>query len=320
MTALPKIDYARHPYYGGMFAPDPDLGARAMGMLQPFIDEMVQVEQDRLTRFGYRYGYENEVGEALALRGVSLLQIPPNMIDRIGKAAHPVIEGMRERIRAERAAARPIRFKTVNHVLSKETDAELWRSVDDMLKEMELLDVARAFFGARSARINSLAIFVNPANQEWANHIFRDVQAETPPTAGFHVDSNGKCYIKGILYLNDIGPEQGPFSIIPESHLWDEGTQARIWRRAFDRSPLLARMAEERRMFISLPEEMQVKAEFGGDMVPDSDEANLMLTREFVSVGPRGLLSLFWPEAIHRGGNVRAGERHALQITLTAQW
>ena len=317
---LPKIDYLNHPYYGGMFDPDPELGARAEDILRPLIDEMVLVEQDRLARFGYRYGYESQTGEDLVRRGVSHMQLASALMDTIGRAASPIVEGMRERISALRQAGKPIHFKTVNHLLSKEADSELWRSVDAMLREMEILEVVRAFFGATSARINSLAMFVNPPNQEWASHIFRDLEVETPPTAGFHVDSNGKCYLKGILYLNDIGPEQGPFGIIPESHLWAEGTQDRIYRRAFDRSTLLARMADERRMFVSLPEDMQVKAEFGGDLIPDSAEARRMLEEEFVSIGPRGMLSLFWPEAIHRGGNVRSGERHALQITLTAQW
>ncbi len=321
MTApLPKIDYLRHPYYGGMFEPDSELGARAQEVLRPLIEEMARVEQDRVARFGYHYGYEDKVGEDLVLRGVSQVQLPPRLIDRISQAASPVVESMRARISALRQAGKAIRFKTVNHPLSQETDPDLWRSVDDMLRETQTLEVVRAFFGAKSARINSLAMFVNPANQEWASQIFRDLDVETPPTAGFHVDSNGKCYVKGILYLNDIGPEQGPFGIIPESHRWAEGTRDRIHRRAFDRSPLLARNADERRVFISLPEDMQVKAEFGGDLIPDSAEARRMLEEEFVSIGPRGMLSLFWPEAIHRGGNVRSGERHALQITLTAQW
>ncbi len=321
MTApLPKIDYLRHPYYGGMFEPDSELGARAQEVLRPLIEEMARVEQDRVARFGYHYGYEDKVGEDLVLRGVSQVQLPPRLIDRISQAASPVVESMRARISALRQAGKAIRFKTVNHPLSQETDPDLWRSVDDMLRETQTLEVVRAFFGAKSARINSLAMFVNPANQEWASQIFRDLDVETPPTAGFHVDSNGKCYVKGILYLNDIGPEQGPFGIIPESHRWAEGTRDRIHRRAFDRSPLLARNADERRVFISLPEDMQVKAEFGGDMIAGSDESRRMLAEELVSIGPRGLMTLFWPEAIHRGGNVQSGERHALQITLTAQW
>jgi hypothetical protein len=73
-------------------------------------------------------------------------------------------------------------------------------------------------------------------------------------------------------------------------------------------------------MFISLPTEMQVKAEFGGDLLPGSPECRRLVELECVSLGPRGMLSLFDPEAIHRGGQARAGERHALLITIRSRW
>ena len=318
--ALPVIDYASHPAYGAMFQPDEALAAEALGMLEPLIAEMTEVEAERNRRFGYRYGHTGPVGEALAARGVSHLQLAGKTFETLHANAQPVIGAMRTRIGELKAAGRPIRFKTVEQALSREADGALWASVDAMLKESEIYQVVAAFFGAGSARINSLAMFVNPANQDWASRPFRDVELPTPPTAGFHIDSNGKCYVKGILYLDDVGPEQGPFGIVPESHLWGQGGLDRIRRRAFDRSGLISRSARERRMFVSLPPEMQVKAEFGGDMAAGSAEAQRLLDQELVSIGPRGLLSLFYPEAIHRGGNVSAGERHALQITLTAQW
>jgi hypothetical protein len=318
--ALPVIDYASHPAYGAMFQPDEALAAEALGILQPLIDEMAEVEADRNRKFGYRYGHASPVGEALAKRAISHLQLTGKTFETLHANAQPVIKAMQDRIGALRAAGKPIRFKTVEQGLTKEANGELWRSVDAMLREMEIYDVVAAFFGAGSARINSLAMFVNPANQDWASRPFRDIDLQAPPTAGFHIDSNGKCYLKGILYLSDVGPEQGPFGIVPESHLWGQGGVDRIRRRAFDRSPLISRSAEERQVFVSLPKDLQVKAEFGGDMVPGSAESDRLLQQELVSIGPRGLLSLFYPEAIHRGGNVSAGERHALQITLTAQW
>ena len=318
--ALPAIDYASHPAYGAMFQPDEVLAAEALGVLQPLIEEMAEVEADRNRKFGYRYGHSSRVGEEVTRRGISHLQLAGKTFEAIHAAAQPVIQPMRARIGELRAAGKPIRFKTVEQGLGKEDNGELWRAVDAMLRETEIYDLVAAFFSAGSARINSLAMFVNPANQDWASRPFRDIELETPPTAGFHIDSNGKCYLKGIPYLSDVGPEQGPFGIVPESHLWGQGGLDRIRRRAFDRSRLISRSAEERRMFISLPSEMQVKAEFGGDMTPGSAEAERLLRQELVSLGPAGLLSLFYPEAIHRGGNVSSGERHALQITLTAQW
>jgi hypothetical protein len=319
-TELPRIDYLNHPAYGGLFTPDPAAGAEALAVLGPLIAEMTEVEAQRVDRFGYDYGAVNRQGEELILEGVTQVRLPDELMDPVHAAAWPVIQSVQERIAQTRAAGKAVRFKTVEQVLSQEAHGELWGAVDRFLREMAIYDTVAAFFRAKSARINGLALFVNPPSQEWANRLFKDVKLETPATAGFHIDSNGKCYLKGILHLNDVGPDQGPTGVVPKSHLWGQGSRDRVIRRAFDRSPLLARTAELRRAFISLPEEMQVKAEFGGDMAPESAESARLLKDELRAVGPKGLLTLFDPDAIHRGGNVRAGERHALQLVLTAQY
>ncbi|HEX4095276.1 MAG TPA: phytanoyl-CoA dioxygenase family protein [Caulobacteraceae bacterium] len=319
-TELPRIDYLSHPAYGGMLAPDAAAGAEALAVLGPLIEEMAEVEAQRAGRFGYDYGVVNRQGEELAERGVTQVRLPDELMDPVHAAAQPVIGAMQARIAETRAAGRPIHFKTVEEKLAQESHGALWKAVDRFLREIAIYDTVTAFFQGKSARINGMALFVNPPSQEWANRLFKDVKLETPPTAGFHIDSNGKCYIKGILHLNDVGADQGPTGVVPKSHLWGQGGRDRIVRRAFDRSPLLARSTDARRKFISLPPELQVKAEFGGDMMPDTPEAQMLVSEELRAVGPRGLLTLFDPDAVHRGGNVRSGERHALQLVLTAQY
>ena len=271
-------------------------------------------------RFGYDYGAVNRQGEELIERGVTQVRLPDELMDPVHAAALPAIQAVQGRIAETRAAGRAVRFKTVEQVLPQEVHGDLWAAVDRFLVELNIYDTVTAFFRAKSARINSLALFVNPPSQEWANRLFKDVKIETPATAGFHIDSNGKCYIKGILHLSDVGPDQGPTGVVPGSHLWGQGSRDRVIRRAFDRSPLLTRAVAMRRAFISLPEELQVKAEFGGDMDPSSPEAVRLVQEELQAVGPRGMLTLFDPDAVHRGGNVRSGERHALQLVLTAQY
>jgi hypothetical protein len=319
-SELPRIDYLSHPAYGGMLAPDPAAGAEALAVLAPLIEEMTEVEAQRAGRFGYDYGAVNRQGEELAQRGVTQVRLPDELMDPVHAAARPLIAAVQARIAETRAAGKPIRFKTVEEVLAPETHGALWKAVDRFLREMAIYDTVTAFFRGQSARINGMALFVNPPSQEWANRLFKDVKLAPPPTAGFHIDSNGKCYIKGILHLSDVGADQGPTGVVPGSHLWGQGGRDRIVRRAFDRSPLLARSTDARRRFISLPEELQVKAEFGGDMMPGAPDAERLVKEELRAVGPKGLLTLFDPDAVHRGGNVRSGERHALQLVLTAQY
>jgi hypothetical protein len=318
MTSLPYIDYAAHPAYGGMLEPDPQLGERALEVLSPLIDEMTRVEAERVEKFGYRYGHSTSAERELVENSFVCGRLPGADMDRIGGAAAPYVDALKDRLKDKIAQGEPIGFKMVNTVLDPNADAAIWTSVNDALREEGLLEMVRVFHGAIWSKLNSLAIFVNPPN--WTGPAFRDQSAETPPTAGMHIDSNGKCYLKMILYLNEVGPEQGPTSVVPGSHEWDSGGLERIHRRAFDRSKLLGRKQLDRQKLLSLPKALQVKAEFGGDLLPDSPQTQALLANEFVSTGERGHYTVFNPEAVHRGGAVRSGERIALQITLGARW
>lgn len=320
LTSLPQIDYAAHPAYGGMLEPDSALGQQALQLLRPLIEEMTRVEAERVEKFGYRYGSSGQADRGLIEHSYVCERLGAAEMDRIEAAAAPYVRALKDKLEGPVAAGQAIPFKRVNHVLDETTDPEVWRAVETAMREAGAYETVRGFFNASSAKLNSLAVFVNPPNQSWIGAPFRDVEAETPPTAGMHIDSNGKCYLKAILYLNEVGPDQGPTCVVPGSHAWDQGGEERIRRRAFDRSKLLGRAEAHRRQLISLPKDLQVKAEFGGDILPGSPEAEALMADEYVSTGGRGTYTLFNPEAVHRGGDVRSGERQALQITLAARF
>ena len=320
VASLPKIDYAAHPAYGGMLEPTEALGRRALAALQPLIDEMRATEAERARQFGYRYGHREAVGEELVRQGASKVWLPGPVIDRIQVAAQPILDAISRRLAEARAAGEPIKYRTALEGVSAGSHPGLWQAIDTAVRDAGVLDIAATYYGAPAGRLRSVGVLVNQPDQDWATKLYRDIELEAPPTAGFHIDSNGKCFVKAVLYLNDVGPEQGPFGMIPGSHRWNQGSEERIFRRAFDKSELVVRSAKKRRMFLSLPAEMQVKAEFGGDMMPGSPEAQALLAKELVATGPRGQLNLFDPEAVHRGGNVRRGERHAVLITTGPIW
>ncbi len=317
---LPKIDYEAHPLYGGMFKADPKLGDLMRHELRPLVEKAQEVEDYRVRNFGFRYRWSDAMSEDLAQRGVSAAQLPTRTVDHLQGAAQPVIDMIQTRLRQTRANGDPIKFKTAAEPVSAKSSPELWKLVDEAVREIGLYDATATVFDAPSAKLRSVSVMVNHANQEWANKLYRDLDVEAPPTAGFHIDSDNKCFTKIVLYLSDVDVEQGPFGIVPGSHRWNEGSQERIFRSAFDRSDLVVRSAKRRRMFLSLPDEMRVKAEFGGDMIAGSPEAEDLLAQEEVKVGPRGQMNLFNPDAIHRGGNVRKGERHVLLVSVGPRW
>ncbi len=317
---LPKIDYAAHPAYGGMFEPHPDFGREALAELQPLIQEAREIEADKRARFGYRHGHSEPVGEALVGDGVAAVQLDRAALDPIGQGSEAVFAAIGRRLDETRAAGDRVKYSTALEGVGSGTHPELWAAVERAMLASGALEVTATYFGAPAAKVRSAGLLLNRPDQDWVARLYRDIEVESPPTVGFHIDSNGKCFVKAVLYLNDVGPEQGPFGVVPGSHRWDEGSEDRIFRRAYDKSMLPTRSAKRRRMFLSLPEEMQVKAEFGGDMLPGTPEAEALVRDEFVALGPAGQLNLFDPEAIHRGGNVRSGERRVMLITMGPSW
>jgi hypothetical protein len=303
-----------------MFEPHPHLGEVTRRALEPLVEESRQAEEWRAERFGYRYSWRDGLTEALAVQGAATRQLPGRDIDGIAAAARPTIEQVQARLNQARAAGEPLKYKTALEVVGPGGEGELWDLVDRALGGAGLYDATATVFDAPSAKLRSLSVLVNHPRQEWATRLWRDLDVEAPPTAGFHIDSDCKCFTKIVLYLTDVGPEQGPFGVVPGSHRWDEGSQDRIYRSAFDRSPMVVRSAKLRRRFLSLPSEMQTKAEFGGDMLADSPEAEALLAAEEVMTGPRGQLNLFNPDAVHRGGNVSSGERHVLLASIGPRW
>ncbi len=296
-----------------MFAPDEGLRERALQVLQPLVDEMTAVDAWKRDVFGYRYGADGEAGESFLRDGLLRFELPAPVIDAINRAAAPLVARVKQRLDEIRAAGGMVHFGDQSEAVLEDAHPELWAGIDAAMKEIGAYDLTTHFFNAKGAKLKSATVLISQPGGEPA-------AMTAPPSDGLHIDSAGRCIIKAVLYLNDVGPEQGPFGMVPGSHRWEEGSVGRIYRRAFDRSPLVARGEKERRLFVSLPPEMQVKAEFGRDLLPEWPQTQALLEREAVSLGPRGLVSLFDPESIHRGGQASGGERQAILIVIRGRW
>ena len=316
---LPRIDYRAHPAYGGMFQPEARLRDEAQGRLLPLIDDVEKTERERAAA-GARCNRRRPVRASLhwACRSDSRTP-PPELLDPLYAGASPLIEGIRGRLAELRSAGEPIGFKATQELVAPDRHPELWKLAAQTVRAAGVVQTSADYFGAEGAKLKAAAVMVNQPGQSWCTEIFRDGSAETPPTVGFHIDSSGYCTLKIVLYLNDVGPDQGPFGVVPTSHLWEQGSLGRVRRRAFDRSPLVSRSPGQRKAFLSLPEDLQVKAEFGGDMPVGAPETAALIAEERVMTGPRGQLNLFDPEAIHRGGHARHGERQVFLLSVAAR-
>ena len=86
LRELPRIDYASHPAYGGMFPPGGP-GGQAETELRGLVAEVEQEEARRAAAFGYRHGTGTDVSREVAAEGWCVRQLPKVRLERL-RAAH----------------------------------------------------------------------------------------------------------------------------------------------------------------------------------------------------------------------------------------
>jgi hypothetical protein len=320
LGTIPSIDYANHPAYGRMFEPDADLGARAETELQPLISAASAAQQGRAHRLATRSEGGDGLARQVAREAYARLETDGPDFEGLAQAAAPLVERTRERVSGARDSGEAVTARLAKYWLKHDEHQPVWTAAHRLLQGAGVMKAVTDYFGADGAKLRVLTVVVNRPGQSWNTNLFPDADVETPPTAGFHIDSDSACVLKTVIYLDDVGSDQGPFGVVPTSHHWDQTGPGRGRRRGHARSSFGARHPDHRRMFVSLPPPLQVKAAFGGDMLAASPESRALLDAEMRLTGPRGQINLFDPEAIHRGGLVEAGERVVVIAGIRAVW
>ena len=318
--SFPQIDYASHPAYGGMFDADVAKAARAQAKIAPFTEESVRAQADRLRRIEERGDPGSDLARLVASEGVARLDGRGAEFDAFASEAAPLVQFVRQRIDHARDEGEAVTREVAKLWVPRETQAPFFATATRLLKGAGILDTVRRYFGADGAKVRNLTVVVNRPGQSWHSRLFRDVDVETPSTTGMHIDTDPGCVLKTVIYLSEVGPEQGPFGCVPYSHLWEQEGPNRARRRACHKARLTQLDPDTRHAFASLPAPYQLKASFGGDIPAGSAEGEALLASEQQTYGPPGQLSLFDPEMMHRGGHIRSGERVVVLVGMGAVW
>ena len=338
---IPDPDYDRHPAYGQLFG-RPRLADRvtALARLLPQLGayaayDLVSRGLRRQARAGAIPG--SPVFEALSRDGVTALRLTAAQMAAIRAALAPSIAALQAKlenpaagcapcVRAEAAvAARPNSALSALHKQfnPRSTENELFIHEDHAPAVFEALRTAMRAQGAldaasryqgRSLDVTYLKLLINRAEDDWWRAPFADIGLSDPPAISMHVDHLWTT--KAILYLSEVGADNGPFCYcLGSNHVqigWLEGAA----RRANDRIDLSSCTPQSRRLFHALPRRFRRKAKFGNDLESDHPQLGRLLASERRFTSADGDLILFDDRGIHRGGMVQAGARCMLQIRL----
>lgn len=195
-----------------------------------------------------------------------------------------------------------------------------------------LLDAVSAYAGYRM-KVSGLALELSVPQNGWWKNRFSDLVAP-PRTLYAHLDESID-HPKSIVYLSDVGPDQGPTGVYPQAYqsMGLTPLQELIGRiigtvgQSKD-SPLYAHydrqyhqsMSSEnfRRHYMRLPEAMRFNSHFGWDVLPGGQVEQFLVNQERQMLGPAGTFVIFdGARLLHRGGLMDSGERIALQVIFS---
>lgn len=171
--------------------------------------------------------------------------------------------------------------------------------------------------------------------QNWYANCYQDAGIPTSRTAYMHFDADHDM-MKAMLYLQDVGPGNGPFGYVRGSHAWRRSPVQCALQKGFDQAQAglfdleadgldfklgyyrpRFKLLEYRADQLALPASLRGSTHFGDDVQDDSELSRFLLNREELFTGPAGCVVLFdGSRGIHRGALATAGVRWAVQIGL----
>lgn len=253
-----------------------------------------------------RIGRGDELLAGLQSQGWALGRLPEETQRTLRGLVLPVARGMHRKL----DGVEKLKFADCQTELG-EAQAPVVRALSQGLEACGAFDALAAYFGRR-LRLQGAVLQVNTAHETRIRYGGLDAGGRPElVTSYLHVDSVTWPNIKALIYLDDVGPEQGPFRYVSGSHRLMQAYEAAV-RKTNDK--LRHQLVE----LCALPPEYAQHAIFGDHIDPESPGARALLEQEVLVCDGRSDLILFDNNGVHRGGMVRDGHRYMLQCVFGA--
>ena len=309
MRVFPNPDYFNHPKLAPS-APAADKAARleALKTFLPAFDKALAGWMDAgRPDFEARIGLGDEALRQVQARGFALLSVERNA--KAGILAE-VARDVQELEAGLQTIGKP-KFRDMNRALERSDYPRLYELVQQAYEELGVFEIASAYM-RRPMRIKKLFVQLNNARETAIRYGEID-EAGLPAlkTNYWHIDSDIWPSIKAIMYLNEVGLDQGPLRYVAGSHR-DADAFEMVVRKTNDTLHLPTSQ------FLALPDELRMHALFGPYLTGEEPEVPGLLEREVAVFGEGSDLILFDNNGVHRGGFVRSGSRQIIQTLFEA--
>ncbi len=258
-----------------------------------------------------------ERGQQLHEQGYLEFHMPKRWLEPLQEFLRPDIEALRRQM------------PTCEGKLLSSEPGELQQVIlKDYCIQAGVFDALSAMYGVEFSRVG-YALHISHPGDKWYE-VYSDIGLPVAKTCQMHYDL-GYEVPKAMVYMNDVAEANGPFSLYPNSHTWEDLgfwlSLRKQWTGAlgayaksknlpyFGQNSSPFRHKAVRKAFGSIPTEIRSVGHIGDHILDDTELSRNLLAGEKQITGEAGTLAIFTGgHTIHRGGIARQGERWALQV------
>ena len=234
---------------------------------------------------------------------MALLKIDAELKRRLVELTKPEVDAIEAKLAAFEGKPK---FRDMNMALPRAEYPQVYKTMQKALDKLQVLEIGGAYV-RKPLRIKRLYVQLNNEHETRLRYgVIDDNGIPERQSDYWHIDSDIWPNFKALMYLNDVGLDEGPMRYIPGTHR-DLDPFETVVRKTNDSLKLPTAQ------FLALPDALRMHALFGPYMNGDEPECQALLAREVACAGDADLV-LFDNNGVHRGGFVRKGSRRIMQV------
>lgn len=245
-------------------------------------------------------------------QGCAVIVAPDSAYQHLADLSRPNFERLEARRAAQREGVRD--FEASRSYARRDEAKALFEAIEALFTQSGVFETAQAYLGRKIKLIDVNPQINDPSDDFW-RRVFPDLKQSTPSCAYFHRDASGGD-IKAIVYMSDVGPDNGPFGYVIGSHRMHLPRADDHVAEANDSNGMAGTGPENRRCFAALPAAWRHKGAFGNDVLDHTPVADAIQNGLWAITGSKGSIVMFDTKGVHRGGMVVQGERRVITCVL----